>query len=143
MFVGKSPTFSKPSPSNLRSQQGRIPASASEGQKSRGHAADGRLQPAADLRLPIVECRFAKLPHPRRLTNTRTEARKWALTLRDVKNEGTSGDVYENKRKGTKCLVTNPASYTKMHPSHANRQQSVGLLGPTYTSYAIKRDGRR
>ena len=32
-----------------------------------------------------------------RLTNTLIKVRKGALTHKDVKNEGTSGDVYENK----------------------------------------------
>jgi hypothetical protein len=32
-----------------------------------------------------------------RLTNTLIKVRNGALTHRDVKNEGTSGDVYENK----------------------------------------------
>jgi hypothetical protein len=32
-----------------------------------------------------------------RLTNTLVKLRNRALTHRDVKNEGTSGDVYENK----------------------------------------------
>jgi hypothetical protein len=54
---------------------------------------------------------------------------KRGRTCRDVKNEGTSGDVYENKGKATQCLVTNSASHTKMHQSHANRHQSVGLSG--------------
>jgi hypothetical protein len=35
-----------------------------------------------------------------RLTNTLIEVRKGALTHKDVKNEGTSGDVYENKGAG-------------------------------------------
>jgi hypothetical protein len=32
-----------------------------------------------------------------RLTNTLIKVRKGALIHKDVKNEGTSGDVYENK----------------------------------------------
>jgi hypothetical protein len=32
-----------------------------------------------------------------RLTHTLIKVRNGALTHRDVKNEGTSGDVYENK----------------------------------------------
>ncbi|MGD0226937.1 MAG: hypothetical protein ABSF71_31815, partial [Terriglobia bacterium] len=63
-------------------------------------------------------------------------------TQRDVKNEGTSGDEYENKGKTTKCLATNSASHTKMHQSHANRDQSVGLLGRTYIGFLIKEDDR-
>ncbi len=34
------------------------------------------------------------------LTNTLIKVRKGALTHKDVKNEGTSGDVYENKGAG-------------------------------------------
>ena len=44
----------------------------------------------------------------------------WRSTLRcpdprDVKNGATSGDMYENKRRATKCTVINPAFYTKLH----------------------------
>jgi hypothetical protein len=49
-----------------------------------------------------------------RLNNVLFRARK-AGTLRDVKNEGTTGDVYENKGAVTKCLAKIKASYTKMH----------------------------
>jgi hypothetical protein len=35
-----------------------------------------------------------------RLTNVLFKVRNGALTHRDVKNEGTSGDVYENKGAG-------------------------------------------
>ena len=131
MSARKSPTFSKPSPSNLRSQQDKIPASGSEGRKSGAHAEDGRFQPAADLRLSIVDCRLAKCPPMRRLTNTlvktcRPEGRRYisvrngVLTHRDVKNEGTSGDVYENKGRETKCTHINTAFYTKMHEFRDN-----------------------
>jgi hypothetical protein len=53
MSAHKSPTISKPSPSNLRIQEGKIPASRSEGRKSGTHAEDGRFRAAADLRLSI------------------------------------------------------------------------------------------
>jgi hypothetical protein len=49
MSARKSPTFSKPSTSNLRIQQGRIQASESEGRKSGAHTEDERFQIA-----PIV-----------------------------------------------------------------------------------------
>jgi hypothetical protein len=39
-----------------------------------------------------------------RLTNVLSKVRNGALTRRDVKNEGTSGDVYENK--GTHDTMT-------------------------------------
>jgi len=50
-----------------------------------------------------------------RLNNVLFRARKAGLTLRDVKNEGTTGDVYENKGAMTKCLAKIKASCTKMH----------------------------
>jgi hypothetical protein len=67
----------------------------------------------------------------RRLTNTlvktcRPEGRRYisvrngALTPRDVKNEGTSGDVYENKGRETKCTHINTAFYTKIHQFRDN-----------------------
>jgi hypothetical protein len=37
-----------------------------------------------------------------RLTNTLVKVRNGALAHKDVKNEGTSGDVYENKGEGDK-----------------------------------------
>ena len=46
MSARKSPTFSKPSLSGLRSPQGRIPASGSEERKSGARAKDGGFQPA-------------------------------------------------------------------------------------------------
>jgi hypothetical protein len=39
----------------------------------------------------------SRLRHLWRLTNTLIKVRNGALTHKDVKNEGTSGDVYENK----------------------------------------------
>ena len=39
----------------------------------------------------------SRLRPRRRLTNVLIKVRNGALTPRDVKNEGTSGDVYENK----------------------------------------------
>jgi hypothetical protein len=44
------------------------------------------------------------LRHLWRLTNTLIMVRNGALTHRDVKNEGTSGDVYENK--GASDIIT-------------------------------------
>src|SRR5208283_639457 len=51
------------------------------------------------------------------------------ITLRDVKNEGTTGDVYENTSEGTKCTPQKRPFYTKMRRLHNNRQESVGLVG--------------
>ena len=39
----------------------------------------------------------SRLRHLWRLTNVLFKVRNEALTHKDVKNEGTSGDVYENK----------------------------------------------
>jgi hypothetical protein len=58
-----------------------------------------------------------------------TLTRNWALTLRDVKNEDRSGDVYENKGRATKCTAIFPAFYMKMHQWHDNRLESVRLFG--------------
>lgn len=62
MCAHKSSTFSKPSPSNLQSPQGRIPASGTDRRKLGTHADGGRIRPEADLRLSIVDCLFAKGP---------------------------------------------------------------------------------
>ena len=154
MSARKPPTFSKPSPFKLPSPQSKIPTSGSEGRKSGDHAEDGRFRPAADLRLSIVNWKSA--PPMRRLTNAlvktcRPEGRRYisvrneALTHRDVKNEGTSGDVYENKGRATKCTHINTAFYTKMHQFRDNGRQSTGLIGRKCTNCAVIRgdnDGR-
>jgi hypothetical protein len=62
-----------------------------------------------------------------------------ALTLRDVKNEGTSGDVYENTGDDDNMSGEKPGFYTKMRPIHDYRQQSVGIVDRGYTGYAINR----
>jgi hypothetical protein len=74
-----------------------------------------------------------------RLTNTLIKVRNGVLSHRDVKNEGTSGDVYENKGMATKCTPINTAFYTKMHQFRDNGRQAIGLLGRTCTDYAINR----
>jgi hypothetical protein len=43
-----------------------------------------------------------------RLTSVLSKGRNGALTHRDVKNEGTSGDVYENKGEGDKMDDNRP-----------------------------------
>ena len=73
------------------------------------------------------------------LTNTLFRVRNVALTLRDVKNEATSGDVHENKGDADKMSTEKPAFYTKMHQLHHNRQQSSGLFCRKCTDYAINR----
>jgi hypothetical protein len=66
-----------------------------------------------------------------RLANVLLKVRNRAVTSRDVKNGGTSGDVHENKARTTKCHAKNAAFYMKMGPLRENRQQSVGLFGRT------------
>jgi hypothetical protein len=62
-----------------------------------------------------------------------------ALTLRDVKNEGTSGDVYENKGDDDKMSIEKHGFYTKMYSWREDQQASAGFLGPRCISYAIIR----
>ena len=59
---------------------------------------------------------------------------------KDVKNEGRSDYMYENKARATKCHAKNAAFYTKMHPLHVNRQQSSGPFGRLCTNCATIRD---
>jgi hypothetical protein len=93
----------------------------------------------SSLRL-IYDCRFGKCrPQFRRLTNMLIKVRNGVLTHRDVKNEGTSGDVYENKGQETKCTHINTAFYTKMHELRDNERQSIGLFGRTCADHAINR----
>jgi hypothetical protein len=77
----------------------------------------------ADCRLPIREVppleRLARTLLKVRtaqysMANCQSATAKGALGLRDVKNEGTSGDVYENTGEGTKCTPLNSAFCTKM-----------------------------
>ena len=116
------------------------------GTRIRGYAEDGGFRSATDLGLPIFECRLpiCEFPHPAgRPVKVLFKVGNDPWTQRDVKNEGTSGDVYENKEETTKCLVTNSASRTKMHQSGPNREQSAGLLGRRCTDYLIEEDIRR
>ena len=55
MRIRKSTSFANSNASDLRSPQGRIQASGSEGRKFEADAEDGRFQPAVELRLPIVD----------------------------------------------------------------------------------------
>ncbi len=50
-----------------------------------------------------------------RVAKALTKVRNRALILRDVKNEGTTGDVYENKGDDDKMSCENPSLCTKMH----------------------------
>ena len=58
---------------------------------------------------------------------------------KDVKNEGRSDYVYENKARATKCHAKNAVFYTKIYPSHDNRQQSSGPFGRSCTNFATIR----
>ena len=68
--------------------------------------------------LSIVVSKRMKDPnfHPLwRLAKTLTKVPNGTLTLRDVKNGTTSGDVYENKGGGDKMSCEKPPLYTKIH----------------------------
>ena len=57
-----------------------------------------------------------------RLTKTLIKVRNGVLTHRDVKNEGTSGDVYENK--GESDIITdNPSGFL------ADKCKSCAIIG--------------
>jgi hypothetical protein len=64
-----------------------------------------------------------------RLTNVLFKVRNGALTQKDVKNEGTSGDVYENKWVHDTMPIIDRASWPKMHKFRDNERQSIGLFG--------------
>jgi len=81
MSARKSPSFWKPSPSKLRSQQGRIPASGSGGRQCVAHAKDGRFQPAP---------KAAVQQHADQIRNGE-------MIHKDVKNEECSSEFIENK----------------------------------------------
>jgi len=69
--------------------------------------------------------------------NSCTEFRVPFLKKEDVKNEGRSDYVYENKWKSTKCTPINTALYRKRPIFSDNRQNSVGLLSQTNTDWVI------
>ena len=95
MSARKSPSLSIPSLPNPGSQQGKIPAKGSEGRKFGTDTENGRLQPVAEFGVSI--CDLGKRPAIFGVTTTRTKVRKGALNHKDVKNEGRSDYVYENK----------------------------------------------
>jgi hypothetical protein len=101
MSMRQSPSDSNPNPSNMPGPPVKTPASGSEGRKPGAQAEDGRFQPAADLRFPIVDLRRATPLW--RLSNTLINVRNGALSRKDVKNEDRSDYVHENKGKATKC----------------------------------------
>jgi hypothetical protein len=138
MPMRKSTSFSNPNPSGLRSP--RVESGVRMRRtKFEAHAEDERFQPAEELPLPISDCGFAKCLTLYRVTNECFRGRKGGLTHKDVKNEGRSDYMYENKARATKCHDRNAAFYTKMHPLHGNRQQSSGPFGRLCTSCATIR----
>jgi hypothetical protein len=146
----RSPTFSKPSPSKLRDPQDKIPASGSEGRKSEAHAADCRFS-IVDFRLPIPSHCGTPIPYSRsgllhpqsQIVNRQSTIAKGALTLRDVKNEGRPGYVYENTETDDKMSGEKTGFYTKMHSLRENHQESAGFLGRKCISYTIRQDARQ
>jgi hypothetical protein len=69
------------------------------------------------------------------------QGRKRGTDLRDVKNEGTSGDVYENKGDGDKMSVAKQDFYVNMHELRDVRHPFGGLTGRKCLAYAIIRRG--
>jgi hypothetical protein len=55
----------------------------------------------------------------------------------DVKNEGRSDYVYDNKAHTTNCHAKNAAFYTKMHQVLSNRPQSSGRFVRTCTGCTV------
>jgi hypothetical protein len=91
----------------------------------------------------IFDCRFAKHPPLWRIANVLFKLRNRALTLRDVKNEGRPGYVYENTGNDDKMSSEKNGFCTKMHPLCEGLQESVRFLGRKCISYTIRQDGRR
>ena len=138
-----------------------VQATKSAGQNSgvriRGTKIAGLMQRMEDsslrliVRLSIVDLRSA--PHcgaPTRWSRradlkvgATSASRNGALTLRDVKNEDRTGNVYENTGDDDKMSGEKTGFYTKMHPLREDQQESVGFLGRECISYTIRQDGRR
>ncbi len=84
------------------------------------------------------------------VVKTRSTARCLVLrarsqVLRDVKNEGRPGYVYDNTRDCDNMSGEKHGIYTKMRPIYPSRQKSTGLRGRAGTNFAINRgeDGPR
>lgn len=58
------------------------------------------------------------------------------MALRDVKNEGTSGDVYENTGKVTICRAMVRPFCRKFRGFDDKLQESIRIAGRQCTSYA-------
>ena len=69
------------------------------------------------------------------LTNAPRNPREGALMRRDVKNEGTSGDVYENKGEATNCQAIFRAFLQKIPDFCSNKRYSNGIAGRQCTGY--------
>ncbi|MGA3166167.1 MAG: hypothetical protein ABSF14_08600 [Terriglobia bacterium] len=63
-----------------------------------------------------------------RLTNKLSKVRNGALTHRDVKNEGTSGDVYENKGYVTICHAIVQTYWPTMYGLRGNSGRNQGVF---------------
>jgi len=72
-----------------------------------------------------------------RLPNTLIKVRNRALTHKDVKNEGTSGDVHENKGVSDKMYGYLPGFWPKIHRFRDNGRQSIRFFGLKCTDCAI------
>jgi hypothetical protein len=60
------------------------------------------MAPSDENAMFLQRMKDSRLRQLWRLTNTLIKVRNGALTHKDVKNEGTSGDVYEKKGEGDK-----------------------------------------
>ena len=129
MPMRKSTSFSNPNSSGLRSP--RVESGVRMRRtKFEAHAEDERFQPAEELPMPIFDCGFSVASivarqHPAHDQDGSILNRKSSIdnyqgtpTHKDVKNEGRTDYVYENKVRATKCHAKNAVFYTKMHPLH-------------------------
>ncbi len=66
------------------------------------------------------------------LTRELFKVRRGALIRRDVKNEGRSGDVYENTREMTICQAIFRPFLQKIPEFCDNPRQSIGIVGGKY-----------
>src|ERR1035441_4385921 len=98
---------------------------------------DSSLRRSYHCRLSIADLRSASHCAGSRMSASRVL--KGTPTHKDVKNEGRSDYVYENKARATKCHARNAAFYTQMHQLHGHRHQSSERFVRTCTGSAINR----
>jgi hypothetical protein len=72
-----------------------------------------------------------------RLTNMLFRVQTGALGLRNVKNGGTSGDVYENTGGDDKLSTDETAFLQENAPMSHDLQKSVGLFGGNCTNHTL------